>query len=102
MRMIARFLTSAALGAIALPVAAQQAVVARDTARLLSYPIPAAGRLVAITNATIMTASNGTIPKGTIVIRDGRIAAVGQLACRRGAGNRRDGKYVIPGIVDAH
>jgi hypothetical protein len=27
----------------------------------VSLPVPAAGRLVAITNATIMTASNGTI-----------------------------------------
>ena len=43
----------------------------------VSLPIPAAGKLVAITNATIMTASNGTIEKGTIVIRDGKIAAVG-------------------------
>src|SRR5688572_22899242 len=43
----------------------------------VSLPVPVAGRLVAITNATIMTASSGTIAKGTIVIRDGKIAAVG-------------------------
>jgi imidazolonepropionase-like amidohydrolase len=100
-------LTTAAivcLGTLARPAMAQQRVVPRDTGRLLSYPIPPAGRLVAITNATIMTASNGTIPKGTIVIRDGKIAAVGaNVAVPSGAqiidGN---GKFVIPGIVDAH
>ncbi|MGD0483781.1 MAG: hypothetical protein ABSB58_03900, partial [Gemmatimonadales bacterium] len=37
----------------------------------LAIPVPPAGRLVAITNATIMTATHGTIPRGTIVIRDG-------------------------------
>ena len=31
----------------------------------VSLAVPAAGRLVAITNATIMTASGETIPKGT-------------------------------------
>jgi imidazolonepropionase-like amidohydrolase len=85
-------------------IAQQQRVATRDTARVLSYPIPPAARLVAITNATIMTASNGTIPKGTIVIRDGKIAAVGaNVSVPAGAqvidGN---GKFVIPGIVDAH
>jgi len=100
-------LTTAAivfLGTLARPAMSQQRTAPRDSARVLSYPIPPAGRLVAITNATIMTASNGTIPKGTIVIRDGKIAAVGaNVAVPAGAqvidGN---GKFVIPGIVDAH
>ena len=70
----------------------------------LSMPIPAAARLVAITNATIMTAAKGTIQKGTIVIRDGKIAAVGaDVAIPAGAqvidGN---GRFVTPGIIDAH
>ena len=105
MRTIAIVIATASLGAGTLSAAAQQRVGAsRDTARLLSYPIPPAGRLVAITNATIMTASKGTIPRGTIVIRDGKIAAVGaDVAVPTGAqvidGN---GKYVIPGIIDAH
>jgi imidazolonepropionase-like amidohydrolase len=104
MRAIARLLAAASIGATAIPVTAQQRVASRDTVKLLAYPIPPAARLVAITNATIMTASKGTIPKGTIVIRDGKIAAVGaDVAVPNGAqlidGN---GKYVIPGIVDAH
>jgi imidazolonepropionase-like amidohydrolase len=94
----------ASVGMVAHPVMAQQPSASRDTTKLLSYPIPPAARLVAITNATIMTVAKGTIPKGTIVIRDGKITAVGaDIAVPAGAqiidGN---GKHVIPGIVDAH
>ena len=66
--------------------------------------VPPAGRLVAITNATIMTASHGTIQHGTIVIRDGRIVAVGENAQVPAGAQVIDGtgRYVIPGIVDAH
>jgi imidazolonepropionase-like amidohydrolase len=67
-------------------------------------PVPPAATLVAITNATILTASHGTIEKGTILIRNGKIAAIGKdLVVPAGAqvidGN---GKYVMPGIIDAH
>lgn len=70
----------------------------------LSRPVPPAGRLVAITNATIMTASRGTIPRGTIVIRDGRIAAVGADVQVPAGAQVIDGtgRFVIPGIIDAH
>ena len=75
-----------------------------NRAPVLSIPIPPAGTLVAITNATILTASHGTIEKGTIIIRNGKIAAIGKdLAVPAGAqvidGN---GKYVMPGIIDEH
>lgn len=75
-----------------------------QTANPLSVPIPPAGRLVAITNATIMTASRGTIPRGTILIRDGKIAAVGPDVQVPAGARVIDGagRYVIPGIVDAH
>jgi len=70
----------------------------------VSLPVPAAGKLVAITNATIMTASNGTIQKGTIVIRDGKIAAVGTDVAVPAGAKVIDGtgKYITPGIIDAH
>lgn len=85
--------------------ATQQAPARPDSAPpVLSIPIPPAATLVAITNATILTASHGTIEKGTIVIRNGKIAAMGKdIAIPAGAqvidGN---GKYVMPGIIDAH
>jgi imidazolonepropionase-like amidohydrolase len=80
----------------------------RLSAQQLTYPlgitVPPAGRLVAITNATIMTASHGTIQRGTVLIRDGKIAAVGaDVQVPQGAQViDGTGKYVIPGIIDAH
>jgi imidazolonepropionase-like amidohydrolase len=110
MRCASRHLTSAAaavafLAAPALS-AQNQPTPAQANGGLapLAAPIPPAGRLVAITNATIMTASNGTIERGTIVIRDGKIAAVGADVTAPQGATIIDGtdKYVIPGIIDAH
>jgi imidazolonepropionase-like amidohydrolase len=61
---------------------------------------------VLIKNATIMTASHGVIEGGSILIRDGKIAAVGKNAEVRAGANARvidaTGMYVTPGIIDAH
>ena len=91
--------------AAALPAQNQPAAATSNGALApLSAPIPPAARLVAITNATIMTASHGTIERGTIVIRDGKIAAVGADVTPPQGARIIDGtgKYVIPGIIDAH
>ncbi len=57
-----------------------------------------------ITGATLLTASRGTIENGDVVVRDGRIAAVGTgLEAPAGATVvDAAGKYVTPGIIDAH
>ena len=74
-----------------------------EMASPLSAQVTAPG-VVAMRNATIITASRGTINNGTIVMRDGKIAAVG--AERPDSGGRADrrgtGKFVSPGIIDAH
>ncbi len=77
---------------------------AAPAANPLAIPVPPAGRLVAITNATIMTASHGTIPRGTILIRDGRIAEVGPNVQVPAGAQVIDanGRFVTPGIIDAH
>ncbi len=69
-----------------------------------AMPVPPAAHLVAITGGTIMTASHGTIQRGTVLIRDGRIAAVGENVDVPAGAQVIDatGKYVIPGIIDAH
>jgi imidazolonepropionase-like amidohydrolase len=69
-----------------------------------TMPVPPAAHLVAITNATILTVSHGTIPHGTIVIREGKIAAVGaDVAVPAGAQViDATGRYVMPGIIDEH
>lgn len=59
---------------------------------------------ILIQNATIMTASHGTIAGGSILVRDGKIAAVGKNV--KAGPNARvidaTGKFVTPGFVDAH
>ncbi len=53
---------------------------------------------------TILTVSNGTIENGSVVIRDGKIAAVGRnLSVPEGARVIDvKGRYVLPGIIDCH
>ncbi len=60
--------------------------------------------VTAIRNATILTVTKGTIEKGTIVIRNGKIAAVGaNVDVPRGATEiDATGLFVMPGIIDAH
>lgn len=69
-------------------------------------PLWPEARVTAIRHATILTVTNGTIASGTIVIRDGRIAAVGPDTEVEVPAGARDidatGLHVMPGIVDAH
>lgn len=60
--------------------------------------------VTAIRNATVLTVTKGTIEKGTVVIRNGRIAAVGaNVDVPRGATEiDGTGLYLMPGIIDAH
>jgi imidazolonepropionase-like amidohydrolase len=79
-------------------------------AALLGVPLAtttaptAAAQDVAIRNATVLTITRGTIPNGTVVIRGGRITAVGADVAVPAGVRVIDGtgKYVMPGIVDAH
>jgi imidazolonepropionase-like amidohydrolase len=86
------------------PSPAQADTSQRQAMPALKVDIPPAGTLVAITNATILTATHGTIENGTIVIRNGKIAAVGKdIAVPAGAQViDGKGKFVMPGIIDAH
>ena len=60
--------------------------------------------VVAITNATVLTVTRGTLERGTVIVRDGRIAAVGtDVPIPRGAEVvDAAGRFVSPGIIDAH
>ncbi len=62
---------------------------------------------VLITGATILTASDaGRIENGAVLFQNGRITAVGPASAVRAPGSAQvidaTGKYVIPGIIDAH
>ncbi|MCS6883826.1 MAG: amidohydrolase family protein [Acidobacteriota bacterium] len=58
---------------------------------------------IVIRNATILTITSGTIEKGSILIRDGKIAEIGNVKEPPGAQViDAAGMYVMPGIVDCH
>ncbi len=59
---------------------------------------------VVIRNATVMTVTHGNIANGSIYIKDGKIAAVGENVNAPPSATVIDagGKYLTPGIVDSH
>ncbi len=66
---------------------------------------PAAGETTAIVGATVLTVSKaGNLDKATVLIRDGRIAAVGADVTVPAGAKVIDGagRFVMPGIIDAH
>jgi imidazolonepropionase-like amidohydrolase len=65
---------------------------------------PAAHHDVVIRNAVVMTVTHGNIKNGSIYIKDGKIAAVGENVDAPSSATVIDagGKYVTPGIVDSH
>jgi imidazolonepropionase-like amidohydrolase len=66
--------------------------------------IDAAAPVILIRNATILTVSHGTIDKGDILIKDGKIAAVGDTLKAPADAVVIDatGQFVTPGIIDCH
>ncbi len=61
--------------------------------------------VVAIRGGTVFTITKGTIQNGTVVLRDGKIAAVGGSGTDVPAGAEiidAKGRFVTPGIIDAH
>ncbi|MGH9942252.1 MAG: amidohydrolase [Pyrinomonadaceae bacterium] len=78
-----------------------------QTARESGAPPPQQqqARETLIRNATILTVTRGTLRNADLLIRDGKIAAIGPNLSAAAAGARvldATGKFVMPGIVDAH
>lgn len=69
----------------------------------LSVPMTAAAQIIAITGGTVYPVSSPPIEHGTVLIRDGRIAAVGANVAVPADAQRIDatGKIVTPGLVNA-
>ncbi len=68
-------------------------------------PSAQAGRAIVIRGGTVLTVTRGTIQNGVVVLRDGKIAAVGgsNTAIPGGAEIvEAKGRFVTPGIIDAH
>src|SRR6266478_5886255 len=66
--------------------------------------LDAAAPVILIRNATILTVSHGTIDKGDILIKDGKIAAVGGTlkAPPDAVVIDASGQFVTPSIIDCH
>ncbi|HEY8310538.1 MAG TPA: amidohydrolase [Gemmatimonadaceae bacterium] len=66
--------------------------------------VPFASRTTLIRNATIMTAAGPTMQNASILLRDGKIVAVGTSVTAPADAVVIDGtgKYVTPGIIDVH
>src|SRR5215467_3708071 len=73
-------------------------VPAGDTFAAESAPV------ILIQNATILTVSHGTIERGSILIKDGKIAELGAGVKAPKDAQIIDaaGQFVIPGIIDCH
>jgi imidazolonepropionase-like amidohydrolase len=66
-------------------------------------PLSARAQTIAITGGKVYTVSGATIENGTVVIRDGKIVAVGPNVAIPAGAQRIDatGKWVTPGLIDA-
>ena len=64
---------------------------------------PLCAQTYIIRNATVMTVSKGTF-KGSILVKDGKIAEVGEKVMEPAGAKIVDAsnQYVIPGIIDCH
>jgi len=60
--------------------------------------------MIAVTNGKVMTITGGTLARGTVLVEDGRIAAVGEDIEIPEDAQVVDatGKVVMPGLIDAH
>ena len=60
--------------------------------------------MIAITNGKVMTITQGTLERGTVLVEDGRIVAVGEEVEIPEDAEVYDatGKVVMPGLIDAH
>jgi imidazolonepropionase-like amidohydrolase len=93
-RTVLSFLTLAVLAALWLP----------GGARLDGQAQDQGPRVVALRGGTVYTVTKGTIQNATVLIRDGKIAAVGTDVNVPGDAEVIDatGKHITPGIIDAH
>lgn len=78
--------------------------VALAAALVAASPAAAQDRAIAFTGARILTMAGEPIENGTLVIREGKIIAVGADIAVPADAERRDakGRVIMPGIVDTH
>ena len=72
---------------------------------VLALAGPAAAQNLVIVNARVVDGKGGVIERGSVVVRDGKIASVSAEAAATVAGAQRidaQGRTLMPGFIDAH
>ncbi len=73
---------------------------------LMALPLVAAAQVTALTGARVIDGTGGVMDNATVIVRDGRIAAVGPAAQVQvpAEATRVDltGKTLMPGLINAH
>jgi imidazolonepropionase-like amidohydrolase len=87
----------------AVPATASSASAKKPIIKPGSYITPTP-KEVLIKNATVLTITKGTVKNGSVLIRDGKIAAVGTTVTASATAIVIDatGKFLMPGIIDCH
>ncbi len=105
-RILTTFLTAAAIVFLPEIPAAQQPSVKGDRPAnpYASTYAPFPSQTTVIRNATILTAAGPVIERGSVLLQDGKVAAVGQNVTVPAGAVVIDasGKWVTPGIIDTH
>jgi imidazolonepropionase-like amidohydrolase len=93
-RHLARRMLTLVVGLALVPVAAS-----RPAGQAARQP-----RVIVLKGGTVVTVTKGTIRNGTVVLRDGKIAAVGANVDIPAGADIVDatGKFISPGIIDCH
>jgi imidazolonepropionase-like amidohydrolase len=70
----------------------------------LSFSLGGQANGILIKNGTVLTVTNGVIESGDVLLKDGKIAAIGEFVPEEEGMRIIDarGKFIMPGIVDAH
>jgi imidazolonepropionase-like amidohydrolase len=71
----------------------------------MAFAAPAAAQNLVIVNARVVDGKGGVIERGSVVVRDGKIASVSAGAPASTAGLQRidaQGRTLMPGFIDAH
>jgi imidazolonepropionase-like amidohydrolase len=91
-------------GAAAPPTSTAAGVAASGLDAFASTYVPFASTTTLIRGGTVMTATGEVIPNGSVLIVDGRIAAVGADVGVPAGARVIDatGRYVTPGLIDTH
>jgi imidazolonepropionase-like amidohydrolase len=72
---------------------------------VMAFAAPAAAQNLVIVNARVVDGKGGVIERGSVVVRDGKIASVSAGAPASTAGLQRidaQGRTLMPGFIDAH